>query len=72
MIRGVLTVLMILSTFVSIAAAQAIPTADASAEERRLVEKIKDAVMKDLREGSVFQEHVEIGIQNFIRKQEEA
>lgn len=41
-------------------------------DEQRLIDQVKDAVLKELRTGNFFQEQVEIGIQNYIRKQEKA
>lgn len=43
-----------------------------SSDEKRLIEQVKEAVMKELREGSFLQEQVELGIQNYIKKQEAA
>ena len=47
-------------------------TQGVSADEQRLIEKVREAVMKELREGSFLQEQVELGIQNFINKQQQA
>jgi len=47
-------------------------TQGGAADEQRLIERVKEAVMKELREGSFFQEQVELGIQNFINKQQQA
>ncbi|MBM4264592.1 MAG: disulfide bond formation protein DsbA [Deltaproteobacteria bacterium] len=52
-----------------------LPTCTAWAQttdEQRLIEKVRDAVIKELRSGNFFQEQVELGIRNYIRKQEQA
>lgn len=41
-------------------------------DEQRLIDKIKEAVINELRSGNFFQEQVELGIQNYIRQQEQA
>ena len=58
-----------MALFVSIANAQqgaAVP------DEQKLVEKIKEAVMKELRESDFFSQQIELGIQNYIKKQQQA
>jgi protein-disulfide isomerase len=41
------------------------------ADEERLIQKIKEAIIKELREGEFLQQQIEAGIQNYIKKQEE-
>jgi protein-disulfide isomerase len=58
-----------MALFVSIANAQqgaAVP------DEQKLVEKIKEAVMKELRESDFLSQQIELGIQNYIKKQQQA
>src|ERR1700756_4936298 len=58
-----------MALFVSIADAQqgaAVP------DEQKLVEKIKEAVMKELRESDFLSQQIELGIQNYIQKQQQA
>ena len=58
-----------MALFVSIADAQqgaAVP------DEQKLVEKIKEAVMKELRESDFLSQQIELGIQNYIKKQQQA
>jgi protein-disulfide isomerase len=43
-----------------------------ASEEQKLIEKVRDAVIKELRDGDFFQQQVELGIQNYIKKQENA
>ena len=61
------------SIFVSIARAQQnSPSKDGATDEQRLVQKIKEEIMKELREGSFLAGQIELGIQSYIKKQEEA
>ena len=55
--------------FVSIANAQQGASAP---DEQKLVEKIKEAVMKELRESDFLSQQIELGIQNYIKKQQQA
>ena len=55
--------------FVSIADAQQGASAP---DEQKLVEKIKEAVMKELRESDFLSQQIELGIQNYIKKQQQA
>jgi len=48
------------------------PSKDSAADEQRLIQKIKEEVMKELREGDFLGKQIEIGIQNYVKKQEEA
>src|SRR5690349_16280049 len=41
-------------------------------DEQRLIQKVKEEVMKELREGNFLSEQIELGIQNYIKKQEAA
>jgi protein-disulfide isomerase len=50
---------------------EAPPKIDA-AEEQRLIQKLKEEIMKELREGDFLSEQIEIGIQKYIKKQQEA
>ena len=43
-----------------------------TADEERLIQKVKDAIMKELREGDFLGQQIEIGIQKYIKKQQEA
>jgi protein-disulfide isomerase len=58
-----------MALFVSIANAQ---QGAASSDEQKLVEKIKEAVMKELRESDFLSQQIELGIQNYIKKQQQA
>jgi protein-disulfide isomerase len=63
------SVVAFMALFVSIADAQqgaAVP------DEQKLVEKIKEAVMKELRESDFLSQQIELGIQNYIKKQQQA
>ena len=63
------SVVAFMALFVSIANAQqgaAVP------DEQKLVEKIKEAVMKELRESDFLSQEIELGIQNYIKKQQQA
>ena len=44
----------------------------AASEEAQFIKKITDAVIKELRQGDFLQQQIELGIQNYIKKQEEA
>jgi len=44
----------------------------ATPDEQKLVEKIKEAVMKELRESDFLSQQIELGIQNYIKKQQQA
>jgi protein-disulfide isomerase len=41
-------------------------------DEARLIQKIKEEILKELREGNFLAEQIELGIQNYIKKQEAA
>jgi len=43
-----------------------------TSDEQKLVEKIKEAVMKELRESDFLSRQIELGIQNYIKKQQQA
>jgi len=47
-------------------------SAESVSDENKLVEKIKDAVIKDLRESGALDKEIEAGIERYIRKQREA
>ena len=61
------------SSLVSSASAQQ-GSADKSVptEEQRLIDKIKTEIMKELREGDFLQQQIDLGIQNYIKRQEES
>jgi protein-disulfide isomerase len=40
-------------------------------DEQRLIQKIKEEIMKELREGPLLPQQIELGIQNYIRKQQQ-
>src|SRR5215467_3107750 len=44
----------------------------AAPDEQKLVEKTKEAVMKELRESDFLNQQIELGIQNYIKKQQQA
>jgi len=44
----------------------------ATTDEQRLIQKIKEEIMKELREGNFLPQQIELGIQNYIKKQEAA
>ena len=52
--------------------AQSQATKDLSASERRLVEKAKEEVFKELRESDFLKEQIQLGIQEYVRQQQEA
>ena len=59
--------------FESLARAQQQSTPNAGAsDEQRLIQKIKEAIMKELREGDFLSQQIEIGIQKYVKKQQEA
>jgi len=70
---GITVVITLLASFqsmvVSIASAQQVPS---TPDEQKLVEKIKEAIMKELRESDFLPQQIEAGIQNYIKKQEAA
>jgi protein-disulfide isomerase len=41
-------------------------------EEQSLIEKIKTEILKELREGDFLQQQIDLGIQNYIKRQEES
>ena len=43
-----------------------------TADEQRLIQKIKEEIMKELREGDFLGQQIEIGIQKYIKKQQDA
>ncbi len=47
------------------------PNAPAT-NEQQLIEKIKQAIMKELRESDFLKQQIDIGIQNYVKKQQEA
>ena len=59
--------------FESLARAQQQSTPNAAAsDEQRLIQKITEAIMKELREGDFLSQQIEIGIQKYVKKQQEA
>jgi protein-disulfide isomerase len=59
--------------FFSTAHAQQDPAGKiSSSDEQRLIQKVKEEIMKDLRDGNFLQQQIDIGIQNYIKKQGEA
>jgi protein-disulfide isomerase len=60
------------SVFSIVHAQQDPPKRKSATDEQRLIQKIKEEIMKELREGSFLSEQIELGIQNYIKKQEEA
>ena len=48
------------------------PSKTTTTDEQRLIQKIKDEIMKELREGDLLGQQIEIGIQKYIKKQQEA
>jgi protein-disulfide isomerase len=61
------------SNFDSLARAQqqAAPKTEPT-DEQRLIQKIKEEIMKELREGDFLSQQIEIGIQKYIKKQQDA
>lgn len=41
-------------------------------DEQRLIQKIKEEIMKELREGDFLPQQIDLGIQNYIKKRQEA
>jgi protein-disulfide isomerase len=61
------------ANFESVARAQQQSTPNAAAsDEQKLIQKIKEAIMKELREGDFLSQQIDIGIQKYIKKQQEA
>ncbi len=61
------------SKVVSIAGAQQDSARkDSAADEQRLIQKVKEEVIKELRQGDFLSQQIELGIQSYIKKQEEA
>jgi protein-disulfide isomerase len=44
----------------------------ATTDEQRLIQKVKEEIMKELRDGDFLGQQIEIGIQKYIKKQQEA
>jgi len=42
------------------------------ADEQRLIQKVKEEILKELREGGLLQQEIELGIQRFVQKQRES
>lgn len=60
-------------TLSSRARAQQMPPAKtANTDEQRLIQKIKEEIMKELRQGDFLGQQIEIGIQKYIKKQQDA
>lgn len=49
--------------------AQGQPETTPSLDEQRLIQKAKDEIMKELREGDFLREQIQLGIQEYIKKQ---
>jgi protein-disulfide isomerase len=56
----------------SSAGAQEGVAAGAAVDEERIIQRAKEEILEDLREGDFIREQVELGIQEYIRKQREA
>ena len=41
-------------------------------DEQRLIQKLKEEIMKELREGDFLSQQIEIGIQKYVKKQQQA
>jgi hypothetical protein len=54
------------------AEAQQIPGEAIKTDDRALIQKIKEEIMKELREGEFLRQQIEIGIQDHIKKQQQA
>ncbi|MGH7929767.1 MAG: DsbA family protein [Candidatus Binatia bacterium] len=52
--------------------AQTQPGKDLSPDEGRLIQKAKEEVLKELRESDFLKEQIQLGIQEYVRKQQEA
>src|ERR1700741_4096335 len=63
------SVVAFMALFVSIANAQ---QGSATPDEQKPVEKIKEGVMKEVRESDFLSQQIEVGIQNYIKKQQQA
>ena len=55
-----------------IARAQDASNKSPATDEQQLIERVKEAVMKELREGDFLPRQIELGIQNYIKKQQAA
>jgi hypothetical protein len=62
-----LTFLCLPLVFSSIVGAQQSP-----GDEQRMIQKIKDEILKELRDGGLLQQEIELGIQRFVEKQRES
>jgi protein-disulfide isomerase len=57
----------------TLALAQQAPAPKVEAtDEQRLIQKVKEEIMKELREGNFLGQQIEIGIQKYIKKQQDA
>jgi protein-disulfide isomerase len=73
--RSVFTLLpfLLFMSFISTqAGAQQGPAKNTASDEQKLIEKVKEEVMKELREGDFLREQIQLGIQEHIKKQKEA
>jgi protein-disulfide isomerase len=54
------------------ARAQQDPAKNTVRDEQKVIEKVKEEVMKELREGDFLREQIQLGIQDYLKKQKEA
>jgi protein-disulfide isomerase len=65
--------LLVVTTFISTQArAQQDPAKNTGSDEQKLIEKAKEEVLKELREGEFLREQIQLGIQEYLKRQKEA
>jgi protein-disulfide isomerase len=57
---------------VTLTSSSAVGQVDKAVDEESLVRKIKDEIMKELREGDFLREQIESGIKDYVKRQQEA
>jgi protein-disulfide isomerase len=48
------------------------PAASAASDEQKLIERVKEEVLKEIREGDFLREQIQLGIQEYLKRQREA
>ena len=68
----ILTLSNLQSPFLSVAIAQERPEKTLAADEQQLIQKIKEEIMKELKEGDFLREQINLGIKDYIKQQQQA